>query len=156
MKAVRVEPGPQGGKVEWQEVATPVAKAGQVLVRVRAAGVNRGDINRVREARSGAAFTAGIEFAGEIAAVGPQVTGWSEGERVMGHARGSQAEYVLCDPLAMMRVPDGLSWAEAAAFPNVFITAHDAVVTNGKVRAGESVLINGASGGVAVAARGVS
>lgn len=152
MKAVRVIPGATGGKSEWQEIATPKVKAGQVLVRVRAAGVNRGDINRVRDARSGEPFTSGIEFAGEVAALGDGVEGWREGERVMGHARGSQAEYVVSDPRALMRIPAGLPWAEAAAFPNVFITAHDAVVTNGRLRAGESVLINGASGGVAVAA----
>ena len=70
----------------------------------------------------------------------------------MGHGKGCQAEYVLSDPRAVMAVPQGLSWIDAAAFPNVFITAHDAVITNGQLRAGESVLINGASGGVAMAA----
>ncbi|MCY1294377.1 Phthiocerol/phenolphthiocerol synthesis polyketide synthase type I PpsC [compost metagenome] len=70
----------------------------------------------------------------------------------MGHGRGCQAEYVVAEPLALMPVPDGLSWIDAAAFPNVFITAHDALVTNGRLVAGESVLVNGASGGVAMAA----
>ena len=70
----------------------------------------------------------------------------------MGHGRNCQAEYVIADPLALMRVPHNLSWIDAAAFPNVFITAHDAVVTNGQLREGESILVNGASGGVAMAA----
>jgi len=70
----------------------------------------------------------------------------------MGHGKGCQAEYVLAHPLALMPVPDGLPWIDAAAFPNVFITAHDALVVNGGLKAGESVLINGASGGVAMAA----
>ncbi len=70
----------------------------------------------------------------------------------MGHGRGCQAEYVVADPMALIPVPDGLSWIDAAAFPNVFITAHDALVTNGRLVAGESVLVNGASGGVAMAA----
>ena len=93
-------------------------------------------------------YRLGVEFAGEIAAVGNGVTTWHEGDRVMGHGRGGQAQYVLADPRAIMPVPAGMSWAEAASFPNVFITAHDAVVTNGQLRAGESILVNAASGGV--------
>ncbi|KJK09634.1 acryloyl-CoA reductase [Burkholderiaceae bacterium 16] len=152
MKAVRVIPSPTGGKVEIQDIPAPVAGAGQVLVRVRAAGLNRGEINQARELRTGNTITAGVEFAGEVEAVGEGVHGWRAGDRVMGHGRACQAEYVIADPLALMAIPDGLSWIDAAAFPNVFITAHDAVVTNGQLRAGEAVLINGASGGVAMAA----
>ncbi|AGW89633.1 acryloyl-CoA reductase [Ralstonia pickettii DTP0602] len=152
MKAVRVVPGPEGGKVEVQDIPVPVAAAGQVLVRVRAAGLNRGEINQARELRSGNTITTGVEFAGEIAEVGEGVSGWRKGDRVMGHGRGCQAEYVVADPMALIPVPDGLSWIDAAAFPNVFITAHDALVTNGRLVAGESVLVNGASGGVAMAA----
>ena len=152
MKAVRVVPTPQGGKVEVQDIPVPQVGAGQVLVRVRAAGLNRGEINQARELRSGNTITAGVELAGEVAQVGEGVTGWREGDRVMGHGKGCQAEYVVMDPLALMPVPENLSWVDAAAFPNVFITAHDAVVTNGELRKGESILVNGASGGVAMAA----
>ncbi|CAE6828904.1 Phthiocerol synthesis polyketide synthase type I PpsC [Paraburkholderia aspalathi] len=152
MKAVRVVPTPQGGKVEVQDIPVPQVGAGQVLVRVRAAGLNRGEINQARELRSGNTITAGVELAGEVAQVGEGVTGWREGDRVMGHGKGCQAEYVVLDPLALMPVPENLSWVDAAAFPNVFITAHDAVVTNGELRKGESILVNGASGGVAMAA----
>jgi NADPH2:quinone reductase len=70
----------------------------------------------------------------------------------MGHGKACQAEYAVADPLALMRVPAKLSWVDAAAFPNVFITAHDAVIVNGNLKAGESILINGATGGVAMAA----
>jgi NADPH2:quinone reductase len=152
VKAVRVVPTPQGGKVELQDIPVPQVGAGQVLVRVRAAGLNRGEINQARELRSGNTITAGVELAGEVAKVGEGVTGWREGDRVMGHGKGCQAEYVVMDPLALMSVPENLSWVDAAAFPNVFITAHDAVVTNGELRKGESILVNGASGGVAMAA----
>jgi NADPH2:quinone reductase len=145
-------PGPEGGTVEVQDIPVPVAAAGQVLVRVRAAGLNRGEINQAKELRTGNTITAGVEFAGEVADVGAGVSGWRKGDRVMGHGRGCQAEYVVAEPLALMPVPDGLSWIDAAAFPNVFITAHDALVTNGRLVAGESVLVNGASGGVAMAA----
>lgn len=152
MKAVRVVPGPEGGKVEVQDIPVPVVAAGQVLVRVRAAGLNRGEINQAKELRSGNTITTGVEFAGEVAEVGAGVNGWRVGDRVMGHGRGCQADYVVADPMALIPVPDGLSWIDAAAFPNVFITAHDALVTNGRLVAGESVLVNGASGGVAMAA----
>ncbi len=94
----------------------------------------------------------GVEFAGEIAAVGTGVNGWREGDRVMGHGRGGQAQYVLADQRAIMPVPAGMSWVEAASFPNVFITAHDALVTNGQLRAGEAVLVNAASSGIGLAA----
>ncbi|MBB5503528.1 zinc-binding dehydrogenase [Paraburkholderia sp. MM5384-R2] len=152
MKAVRVVPTPDGGKIEIQDIPVPQVGAGQVLVKVRAAGLNRGEINQARELRSGNVITAGVEFAGEVAEVGDGVNGWRKGDRVMGHGRSCQAEYVISDPLALMPIPQNLSWIDAAAFANVFVTAHDAVVTNGQLRKGESILINGASGGVAMAA----
>jgi len=152
MKAVRVIPHGEGGRVELRDVPVPAVGPGQVLVRVRASGLNRGEITQARELRSGDAITAGVEFAGEVAAVGAGVEGWRKGDRVMGHGRQCQAEYVLVHPLSLMRMPRGLGWVEAASFPNVFVTAHDAVITNGRLRRGESILVNAASGGVAWAA----
>ena len=152
MKAVRVLPHPEGGRVEVQDIPVPQVAEGQVLVRVRASGLNRGEITQSRDRRTGAPGTLGVEFAGEVSAVGAGVTGWREGDRVMGHGRECQAEYVLADPLALMPVPADLGWIEAASFPNAFVTAHDAVVTNGELAAGESILVNAASGGIAWAA----
>lgn len=152
MKAMRIVPGEAGGRLEAQEVPRPVAAAGQVLVRVRTAGVNRGDINQVRRARAGATQSSGVEFAGEVAAVGAGVDGWREGDRVMGHGPGGHAEYVLAEPAALMAVPQALDWVAAAAFPNVFITAHDALVTNGLLRVGDTVLVNAGSSGIGIAA----
>lgn len=152
MKAVRVIPQPDGGRIEVQEIARPSVGPRQVLVRVRASGLNRGEITQAKDKRTGDALTVGVEFAGEIAEVGSEVKGWREGDRVMGHGRECQAQFVLADPLAIMPVPSAVSWIEAASFPNAFITAHDAVITNGQLRAGESILVNGASGGVAWAA----
>ncbi len=152
MKAVRVIPHPDGGRIEIQDIPQPVAGPGQVLVRVRASGLNRGEITQARDRRTGDPITVGVEFAGEVAAVGAGVTAWKEGDRVMGHGRECQAQYVLSDPLALMAVPSRLGWIEAASFPNAFVTAHDAVITNGQLKAGESVLVNAATGGVAWAA----
>jgi NADPH2:quinone reductase len=152
MKAVRVVPHPDGGRIEIQDIPVPRVAEGQVLVRVRASGLNRGEVTQARDRRSGMPGTVGVEFAGEVCAVGPGVTGWREGDRVMGHGRECQAQYVLADPLALMPVPNGLGWIEAASFPNAFVTAHDAVVTNGELAPGESILVNAASGGIAWAA----
>lgn len=152
MKAIRVIPHPDGGRIEIQDIPVPTVGPNQMLVRVRASGLNRGEITQAHERRSGDPITVGVEFAGEVAAVGANVSNWREGDRVMGHGRECQAQYVLADPLAIMPVPKAISWVEAASFPNAFVTAHDAVVTNGQLRAGESVLVNAASGGVAWAA----
>jgi NADPH2:quinone reductase len=152
MKAVRVLPGADGGSLAVQDIPVPKPGPGEVLVRVRASGINYGEIKYMREHRTGSAMTAGVEFAGEVASVGEQVSGWREGDRVMGHGRNCHAQYVVVSPLALMPVPEDVSWIEAAVFPNVFITAHDALITNGELKAGESVFINGASGGVGMAA----
>ena len=121
-------------------------------MKVKAAGLNRGEILQTGRARSGEPQPIGVEFAGEVAAVGAGVSQWHTGDRVMGHGTGGQAEYVLAAPGALLRVPDTVSWVEAAAFPNVFITAHDALITNGRLRSGETVLVNAASSGIGLAA----
>ena len=83
MKAVRVVPHPDGGRVEVQDIPVPRVAEGQVLVRVRASGLNRGEITQARDRLSGKTGTLGVEFAGEVSAVGAGVTGWREGDRVM-------------------------------------------------------------------------
>jgi NADPH2:quinone reductase len=151
MKAMRIVPGPDGGRLEMQDVPVPTPGRTDVLVRVRAAGVNRGEINQVRRAVAGPSLPSGVEFAGEIAAVGDRVAGWLVGDRVMGHGPGGHAQYVLAHPLALMRVPASVGWVDAAAFPNVAITAHDALVTNAGLSPGESVLVDAASSGIGLA-----
>jgi hypothetical protein len=152
MQAVRVLPTADGGQLEIQDIPIPEPGPGEVRVRVRASGINYGEIKHMREHRAGQPVTAGVEFAGEIDCVGSQVQGWRVGDRVMGHGRGCHAQYVIAAPLALMALPDDVSYIDGAAFPNVFITAHDALVSNGELKAGESVFINGASGGVGMAA----
>lgn len=151
MRAMRIVPGPQGGHLDYQEVPMPTPGPGQVVVRVMASGLNRGEIKMVRDAKAGAPRTTGVEFAGVVHSVGPDVTQVKIGDHVAGHGGGGQAEYVLAAARAVMPVPRTLGWAEAAAFPNVFITAHDALVMNGEFRAGETVLVNAAASGVGLA-----
>jgi NADPH:quinone reductase-like Zn-dependent oxidoreductase len=156
MKAWFAVPGPEGAVFELRETAAPTAGPGQVLVTVRAAGVNRGELIRGAQARSsGPAPTparAGGEFAGEITAVGDGVSGFRPGDRVMGRTAGSYAQHVAASVRALMRVPAGMGWAEAAAIPNVFVTAHDAIVTNGEAAPGESVVVTAGPSGVGTAA----
>lgn len=152
MRAVRVIPAPEGGRIELWDAPDPVPGGGQVLVRVRASGLNRGEITQARALVTGDPVAVGVEFAGEVAALGQGVTGWQIGDRVMGHGKGAQAQYTLADQRALMPVPDGMPWIEAASFPNVFITAHDALITNGQLASGEAVLVNAASSGIGLAA----
>jgi NADPH:quinone reductase-like Zn-dependent oxidoreductase len=156
MKAWFTVPGPEGATFELREIAVPTAGPGQVLIRVHAAGTNRGELIRGAQMRStGPAASptrSGGEFAGEIAALGEGVFGFSQGERVMGRTAGSYAEFVVASPRALMRIPDGMSWPEAAAIPNVYVTAHDAIVTNAETASGEAVMVTAAPSGVGTAA----
>lgn len=152
MKAIRIVPGENGGRPILQDVPDPRPNAGQVLVRVHAAGINRGEIPMARRLRTGEPVPSGVEFAGTVQEVGANVTRWRPGERVMGHGNGGHAQLVVADPLALMPVPMALDWLQAAAFPNVFMTAHDALVTNGELQPGGTVLVNAASSGIGLAA----
>jgi len=156
MKAWFTVPGPQGATRELRDIPVPDPGSGQVVVAVRASGTNRGELIRGADLRSGSATAkparAGTEFAGEIAGLGDGVSGWKQGDRVMGRAAGSYAEYVVTPERALMRIPEGMSWAEAAAIPNVFVTAHDALVTNAAVAPGEAVVVTAGSSGVGTAA----
>jgi len=129
----------------------------QVLVRVRAAGLNRADILQRRGQYPPPPGVPrdipGLEFAGDVHAAGPAVLRWKPGNRVMGiTGGGAQADYVLAPEGAIAEVPDALSWAEAAALPEVFITAHDALFSQLGLQLGETVLIHAAASGVGTAA----
>jgi NADPH2:quinone reductase len=153
MKAWFTVPGPDGAKFEFRDTAIPTAGTGQVLIKVHAAGVNRGELIRGAQMRAGGdPVRSGGEFAGEIVAAGDGVSGFRVGERVMGRAVGSYAEHTVANVRALMRVPDALSWPEAAAIPNVYVTAHDAIVTNGAIAPGEAVMVTAGPSGVGTAA----
>ncbi|HIG43216.1 MAG: zinc-binding dehydrogenase [bacterium] len=156
MQAVYLIPTRNGGVYEYRQVNKPEAAGGQVLVQVIAAGINRGEILMVGGFNAKnprlKPMAAGIEFAGEIVEVGEDATGWHVGERVMGRGMGSYAEFTLASCMTLMRIPDGLSFAEAAAIPNVFITAHDALVSNAQIQKDDTVLVTAASSGIGTAA----
>lgn len=160
MQAIFTVPGPTGGMIEYREVPVPEPGPDEVLVAVRAAATNRGELlARSLILSSNPALRpviGGIEFAGTIAKIGEAIEGYKLDERVMGRAPASYAEYVTAHRRALMRIPDGMSFAEAAAIPNVFVTAHDAIVTNGTLAAGERVIITAGSSGVGTAAIQIS
>ena len=149
---------PGGPEVlEIQDRPTPAPAAGQILVRVHASALNRADLHQ-REGNYPAppgypADIPGLEFAGEVAALGTGVSEWREGDRVFGIiGGGANAQYVVADAGAVARIPDALSWTEAAAIPEAFITAYDAMVTQAGLRGGETVLIHAVGSGVGLAA----
>ena len=133
------------------EIPTPESRPHEILVRVRAAGLNRADLamaaGHLHGAAGGVGQVLGLEWAGEVAQAGLD-TGFRVGERVMGSGAGAFAEYAVADAGRVSAMPDGLSFEAAAALPVALQTMHDAVVTNGALAAGQSVLIQGASSGV--------
>lgn len=154
--AVITRPG--GPEVlEIQDRATPIPKSNEVLVRVHASALNRADLLQ-REGNYPAppgspADIPGMEFAGEVEAIGADVLEWRPGDRVFGLVGGgANAEYIVTDTLSVARIPDGLSFTDAASIPEAFITAHDAMVVQAGLRAGERVLIHAVGSGVGLAA----
>ncbi|MGY8957938.1 MAG: zinc-binding dehydrogenase [Alphaproteobacteria bacterium] len=135
------------------EAPTPQPSATEVLVQVRAAGLNRADLlmasGRFHGAKGGAGTVAGLEWAGEVVEVGAEVKNVKPGDRVMCAGAGGYAEYAVCDYGRAMVIPaNNMSFEQAATLPVALATMHDAVVTNGRLAEGESVLIQGASSGV--------
>ena len=139
--------------VEIRDLARPVPGASQVLVKVRAAGLNRADLMMAAGQRHGSAggpgTVLGLEFAGEVEAVGAEVTTVKPGQRVMCSGNGGYAEYAVADWGRVSPIPaNNMGYEAAATLPVALQTMHDAVVTNGRLKAGETVMIQGASSGV--------
>jgi NADPH2:quinone reductase len=149
---------PGGPEVlEVQDVETPEPVGEQVRVRVHASGVNRADLLQRAggyPAPAGSpAHIPGLEFAGEVDAVGPLVRTWKPGQRVMGLAGGgAQAEYIVAHEGMLVEIPQNLDFVQAAGVPEVFMTAHDALFTQAGLQMGERVLIHAAGSGVGTAA----
>ncbi|MDQ3820543.1 MAG: zinc-binding dehydrogenase, partial [Acidobacteriota bacterium] len=161
MKKMRAVVITSFGGVEGLEVreverpADPVAD--RVMVRVRAAGLNRADVLQ-RKGRYPAPEGAprdipGLEFAGEVEQTGSEARRLHAGQRVFGiTAGGAQAEYVVVPESTLAEIPPNLDWAEAAGVPEVFITAHDALFTQARLQMGERLLVHAAGSGVGLAA----
>lgn len=153
MRSYWIKATATGTELEEREIPIPEPTAGQLLVRVRAAGLNRGEFITRRDLHAGAteARPAGTESAGQVVAVGNGVSRFAVGDRVMATVRGSFAEYVVVDAELALEAPSALSWDEAGCSTLVFMVAHDMLVTQGALRPGEWVLVAGASSGVGVA-----
>lgn len=134
----------------------PAVENTQVLIRVKAVGLNRADLLQVAGLYPPPAGYSpnipGLEFAGEIVEVGSSVAKWKAGDRVFGIVAGeSQAEFLLTDESLIARIPTELSFIDAAAVPEAFITAHDAIFTLGGLSEGKTLLIHAVGSGVGLA-----
>jgi NADPH:quinone reductase-like Zn-dependent oxidoreductase len=142
----------------WREHPDPTPAAGELLVRVRAAGVCRGDLMQRDGLYPPPPGTTpperpGLELAGEVVATGPGTRRFAPGDRVMAVVTGAgQSELAVVPEIVAMPVPDGMDWARAGGFPENYSTAHDALFTQAGLAMGERVCIHGAAGGVGTAA----
>ena len=156
MKAVVQDEFGGPSVLQVQEIENPSPKDGQVLVRVIATSVNRPDVVQ-RQGNypppPGESKVLGLEIAGEVVAVGSGVTRWSVGDRVMGLVGGGgYAEFAVAWEGHLIRVPEGLSWAQAASVSETYITAHLNLFQFPGVSNGQRVLLHGGGGGVNTAA----
>jgi putative PIG3 family NAD(P)H quinone oxidoreductase len=153
MQAVTI----RDGELTVEEHPDPAPGAGEVLVRIRAAGVNGADMMQRRglyPAPPGSPQEIpGLELAGEVAELGPGASRFAEGDRVMAIVGGGgQGELAVVHERGLMPVPEKLDWPAAGGFPEVFTTAHDALFTQAGLQPGERLLVHGAAGGVGTAA----
>lgn len=154
MRAIRVGSLSGPNAAELVEIAEPQPGAGEVLVRVRAAGLNYADVMQTRGLYVNGPqppYIAGLEAAGEVVATGPGASA-SIGARVMGFGPGAFAEVVSWPAANLLPIPEGWSFGQAASFPVQWITAHSCLRTCGRLKAGETVLVHAAAGGVGTAA----
>src|SRR5262249_7228955 len=151
MKAVVITGASGLDSLEVRDVPEPAPSGDELLIRVRAAGVNRADLMQARghyPAPPGApADIPGLEFAGEVAARGPRCLGpLKEGDRVFGIVGGGGlADFVLCRERMAVPIPPNLDFDEAGAVPEAFLTAHDALDSRAALAPGERVLIHAAA-----------
>jgi len=138
--------------LEWRDLPVPQPKANEIVVRVRATALNRGELVVGGAVHGGPEKIGGTEAAGEVHAIGAGVTGVKAGDRVFGRVRGGFAEYVAMDAAQIIPLPAKLTFEQGAAVPISYITAYEMLYAPyGKLKAGEWLLITGASAGAGVA-----
>jgi len=143
--------------IEIRDIPAPEPKPNEVLVAVRACGLNRADLlmaaGTFNRYSGGTGVVAGLEWAGDVVAVGTDVQGLSEGDRVMCSGSGGYAEFAVADWGRSLPIPaNNMTYEQAATLPVALGTMHNAVITAGRFRAGESILVQGASSGVGLMA----
>lgn len=152
MKAALNVKGPNGASLAIHDVPEPKAGDNDLLIAVKAIGLNRADLSRpVGNPDVPQANIAGMEVAGEVIGIGAAVKGFALGDRVMSMTTKAYAELAVADWRIAFRVPAHLSFTEAAAIPVFLSTGHDALVSNGELKRGDNVLITGVTAGVGTA-----
>jgi NADPH:quinone reductase-like Zn-dependent oxidoreductase len=153
MKSWWIKTADHAMALELRDIAIPQPGPGQVLIRIRAAALNRGEFIAGHGLHTAAvARPAGFEAAGEVTALGEGVTRWKVGDRIMGRCDGAFAEYGCMTADEVFAAPPRLTWEQAAASTIVFLTVYESVMAHGQLAAGEWMLVAGISSGVGVAA----
>lgn len=157
MKAVAIDRQGESARLRLVEVPSPEPKDHELLVAVHCAGLNRADLMRATSHYGHAgsnpeATIAGLELAGEVVAIGSKASRFKIGDRVMAMASRAYAENAVVDERLALRVPERLSWPEAAAISVSFLTAHDALISNGNLQQDDSVLVQATTSGAGIAA----
>jgi NADPH:quinone reductase len=151
MKSWFITSGKDATALELRDVPTPEPKAGELVARVRAAGLNRGEFIAGHGVSGSAPKAAGIEAAGEVVKVGEGVKNFAPGDRVMGRASQAFSEFAIFHAGHAVAAPAKLSWEEAAGACIAYLTAYDMLWPGAQLKAGEWLLVTGASAGVGVA-----